>query len=131
MDAAVVAEAAGVPVKVAGEEMEKAAPGIAAVAPPPRERNRIQVATNKKPVRFYVSLAKRIMQQHNEVVLSALGKGILTSTVESKDESSGRNIQKAKIEILLGKIDKLNDLKGAAVQVDDGGEEPEEDRKDC
>ncbi|RWV88043.1 hypothetical protein BHE74_00019289 [Ensete ventricosum] len=39
------------------------------------KRNRIQVSTNKKPLFFYVNLAKRYMQQHNEIELSALGMG--------------------------------------------------------
>nr|DAD27140.1 TPA_asm: hypothetical protein HUJ06_028608 [Nelumbo nucifera] len=82
------------------------------------KKNRIQVSNTKKPLFFYVNLAKRYMQQHNEVELSALGmaiatvvtiaeilknnglaveKKITTSTVDMKDESRGRPIQKAKI----------------------------------
>ncbi|XP_078439040.1 uncharacterized protein At2g34160-like [Wolffia australiana] len=69
--------------------------------------NRIQVSSTKKPVRFYINLAK-IMNQHNEVVRSALGraigtvvsistgwateKKISTSTIESKAENKGRLI---------------------------------------
>ncbi|KAJ8486482.1 hypothetical protein OPV22_018967 [Ensete ventricosum] len=88
------------------------------------KKNRIQVSTNKKPLFFYVNLAKRYMQQYNEIELSALGmaigtvvtvaeilknnglateKKILTSTVGTKDEAKGRLVRKAKIEILLGK----------------------------
>ncbi|CAD5173926.1 unnamed protein product [Musa acuminata subsp. malaccensis] len=88
------------------------------------EKNRIQVSTNKKPLFFYVNLAKRYMQQYNEIELSALGmaigtvvtvaeilknnglateKKILTSTVGTKDEAKGRLVRKAKIEILMGK----------------------------
>ncbi|XP_074582752.1 uncharacterized protein At2g34160-like isoform X3 [Curcuma longa] len=37
------------------------------------KKNRIQVSNTKKPLFFYVNLAKRYMQQHNEVELSALG----------------------------------------------------------
>ncbi|CAL5358969.1 unnamed protein product [Camellia sinensis] len=37
------------------------------------KRNRIQVSNTKKPLFFYVNLAKRYMQQYNEVELSALG----------------------------------------------------------
>ncbi|RWW15008.1 hypothetical protein GW17_00021182 [Ensete ventricosum] len=36
------------------------------------KKNRIQVSNTKKPLFFYVNLAK----QHNEVELSALGMGI-------------------------------------------------------
>ncbi|CAN6441872.1 unnamed protein product [Victoria cruziana] len=82
------------------------------------KKNRIQVSNTKKPLFFYVNLAKRYMQQHNEVELSALGmaiatvvtvaeilknnglaveKKIMTSTVDMKDESRGRPIQKAKV----------------------------------
>ncbi|EAZ01574.1 hypothetical protein OsI_23607 [Oryza sativa Indica Group] len=41
----------------------------------PHKKNRIQVSNTKKPLFFYVNLAKRYMQQHNEVELSALGMG--------------------------------------------------------
>ncbi|XP_078437190.1 uncharacterized protein At2g34160-like [Wolffia australiana] len=66
--------------------------------------NRNRVSSTKKPARFYANLAK-IMNQHNEVVLSALGraigtvvnistgwateKKISTSTIESKAENKG------------------------------------------
>lgn len=40
------------------------------------KKNRIQVSNTKKPLFFYVNLAKRYMQQNNEVELSALGMGI-------------------------------------------------------
>ncbi|KAG7580676.1 DNA/RNA-binding protein Alba-like [Arabidopsis suecica] len=95
------------------------------------KKNRIQVSNTKKPLFFYVNLAKRYIQQHNEVELSALGmaittvvtiseilknnglateKKVLTSTVGMKDESKGRMVQKAKIEIVLGKSDKFDSL---------------------
>ncbi|GJW34545.1 DNA/RNA-binding protein Alba-like protein [Tanacetum coccineum] len=101
------------------------------------KKNRIQVSNTKKPLFFYVNLAKRYMQQHNEVELSALGmaiatvvtiaeilknngfameKKIMTSTVDMKDESRGRPIQKAKIEILLEKTDKFDELMAAAAE---------------
>ncbi|KAK1298305.1 Uncharacterized protein QJS10_CPB14g01042 [Acorus calamus] len=94
----------------------------------PHKKNKIQVSNTKKPLFFYVNLAKRYMQQHNEVELSALGmaqdiadivklaiatvvtiaeilknnglaveKKIMTSTIDMKDESRGRPIQKAKV----------------------------------
>nr|KAJ0203592.1 hypothetical protein LSAT_V11C500275620 [Lactuca sativa] len=110
------------------------------------KKNRIQVSNTKKPLFFYVNLAKRYMQQHNEVELSALGmvppsyintisaaiatvvtvaeilknngfaveKKIMTSTVEMKGESRGRPVQKAKIEIVLGKTENFDELMAAA-----------------
>ncbi|VAH02972.1 unnamed protein product [Triticum turgidum subsp. durum] len=99
--------------------------------------NRIQVSNTKKPLFFYVNLAKRYMQQHGEVELSALGMAIATvvtvaeilknngfafetrirtSTVEIKDEMRGRPIQKAKIEIVLRKSDKFDELMATAAE---------------
>ncbi|XP_061371343.1 uncharacterized protein At2g34160-like [Gastrolobium bilobum] len=108
---------------------------VAAAAPvtanESHKKNRIQVSNTKKPLFFYVNLAKRYIQQHNEVELSALGmaiatvvtiaeilknnglateKKVLTSTVGMKDEIKGRLVQKAKIEIVLGKSDKFDNL---------------------
>uniref|UniRef100_A0ACD5U6M2 Uncharacterized protein n=1 Tax=Avena sativa TaxID=4498 RepID=A0ACD5U6M2_AVESA len=108
--------------------------------------NRIQVSNTKKPLFFYVNLAKRYMQQQNEVELSALGMAIATvvtvseilknngfavetkirtSTVEIKDEMRGRPIQKAKIEIVLAKSDKFDELMATAAAEGDAedGEE--------
>ncbi|KAE8056390.1 hypothetical protein FH972_013168 [Carpinus fangiana] len=85
------------------------------------KRNRIQVSNTKKPLFFYVNLAKRYMQQHNEVELSALGmaiatvvtiaeilknnglaveKKIMTSTVDMREDAGGRPIQKAKVDCI-------------------------------
>ncbi|CAI0542987.1 unnamed protein product [Linum tenue] len=85
------------------------------------KKNRIQVSNTKKPLFFYVNLAKRYMQQFNEVELSALGmaiatvvtvaeilknnglaveKKIMTSTVDMRDDSRGRPVQKAKVKHL-------------------------------
>ncbi|KAK4379102.1 hypothetical protein RND71_000964 [Anisodus tanguticus] len=96
-----------------------------------KKSNRIQVSNTKKPLFFYVNLAKRYMQQHNEVELSALGmaittvvtvaeilknsgfateKKVLTSTVGMKDEAKGRMVQKARIEIMLTKSEKFDKL---------------------
>uniref|UniRef100_A0A6M2EI48 DNA/RNA-binding protein Alba-like domain-containing protein n=1 Tax=Populus davidiana TaxID=266767 RepID=A0A6M2EI48_9ROSI len=82
------------------------------------KKNRIQVSNTKKPLFFYVNLAKRYMQQHNEVELSALGmaiatvvtiaeilknnglaveKKIMTSTVDMREETGGRPVPKAKV----------------------------------
>ncbi|KAG6421106.1 hypothetical protein SASPL_117655 [Salvia splendens] len=114
-----------------------------AIAGDTQKKNRIQVSNTKKPLFFYVNLAKRYMQQHNEVELSALGMGvaldlaistvvsvaeilknngfavekkIMTSTVEIRDESRGRPISKAKIEIVLGKTEKFDELMAAAAE---------------
>ncbi|OWM82055.1 uncharacterized protein At2g34160 [Punica granatum] len=94
-----------------------------------QKKNRIQVSNTKKPLFFYVNLAKRYIQQHNEVELSALGmaittvvtiaeilknngiateKKVLTSSVGMKDENRGKMIQKAKIEIVLGKSEEFD-----------------------
>jgi len=99
------------------------------------KKNRIQVSNTKKPLFFYVNLAKRYMQQHEEVELSALGmaiatvvtvaeilknnglaveKRILTSTVDMRDEARGRPIQKAKVEIILVKSGQFDELMAAA-----------------
>ncbi|KAJ8425308.1 hypothetical protein Cgig2_019012 [Carnegiea gigantea] len=96
-----------------------------------QKKNRIQVSNTKKPLFFYVNLAKRYMRQHNEVELSALGmaittvvtiaeilknngfaleKKVCTSTIGMKDENKGRIVQKAKIEIILEKTEKFNSL---------------------
>ncbi|XP_057521438.1 uncharacterized protein At2g34160-like [Amaranthus tricolor] len=107
------------------------------------KKNRIQVSNTKKPLFFYVNLAKRYMQQYNEVELSALGmaiatvvtiaeilknngfaveKKIATSTVDI-NESGGRPVQKAKIEIVLEKSEKFDELMAAAAAEAAEGEE--------
>ncbi|XP_039048922.1 uncharacterized protein At2g34160-like [Hibiscus syriacus] len=99
------------------------------------KKNRIQVSNTKNPLFFYVNLAKRYIQQHNEVELSALGmaittvvtiaeilknnglaieKKVSTSTVSMKDKNKGRVGLKAKIEIVLGKSDKFDLLMNAS-----------------
>ncbi|KAL5547891.1 hypothetical protein UlMin_003122 [Ulmus minor] len=111
------------------------------------KKNRIQVSNTKKPLFFYVNLAKRYMQQHNEVELSALGmaiatvvtvaeilknnglaveKKITTSTVDMKDDSRGRPIQKAKIEIVLGKTENFDELMAAAAEEREAAESEEQ-----
>ncbi|KAH7292857.1 hypothetical protein KP509_28G001500 [Ceratopteris richardii] len=91
------------------------------------KKNKIQVSNTKKPLFFYVTLAKRFMQQYEEVELSALGmaistavtvveilknnglaivKKIYTSTVDIGDEARGRTVQKAKMEIIVTKSTK-------------------------
>eukprot|EP00245_Coleochaete_scutata_P006968 TRINITY_DN21866_c0_g1_i1.p1 TRINITY_DN21866_c0_g1~~TRINITY_DN21866_c0_g1_i1.p1 ORF type:complete len:122 (+),score=39.46 TRINITY_DN21866_c0_g1_i1:162-527(+) len=104
------------------------------------KKNRIQVSNTKKPLFFYVNLAKRFMQQHEEVELSALGmaistvvtvaeilknnglaveKRISTSTVDMRDEARGRPIQKAKVEIVLVKSSQFDTIMAATA---DGAE---------
>ncbi|KAL5226152.1 hypothetical protein ABZP36_012791 [Zizania latifolia] len=53
---------------------------------------------------------QRYMQNYDEVELSALGMEILTSTIGTKDESKGRLVRKAKIEILLCKSENFNSI---------------------
>nr|GMC95684.1 uncharacterized protein At2g34160-like [Ipomoea batatas] len=139
-----------------------------------QKKNRIQVSSTKKPLFFYVNLAKRYMQQYSEVELSALGmaiatvvsvaeilknnglaveknvqllatpslifgeledkeiqafgrdvdrREIMTSTVDVKDDSRGRPISKAKIEIVLGKSEKFDEIMAAAASEKDRGVE--------
>ncbi|CAD6270086.1 unnamed protein product [Miscanthus lutarioriparius] len=124
-DVAVVGEEAEAEVEAETEGDGEAEAGASA------KKNRIQVSTNKKPLYFYVNLAKRYMQNYDEVELSALGmaigtvvtvaeilknnglateKKILTSTIGTKDESKGRLVRKAKIEILLCKSENFNSI---------------------
>ncbi|WZZ45922.1 hypothetical protein YC2023_042181 [Brassica napus] len=42
-----------------------------------RRKNRIQVSNIMKPLFFYVNLAKRYMQQYDDVELSVLGMEIM------------------------------------------------------
>ncbi|KAI4344115.1 hypothetical protein L6164_011383 [Bauhinia variegata] len=126
--------------------MEEITEGVNAInlAADSQKKNRIQVSNTKKPLFFYVNLAKRYMQQHNEVELSALGmaiatvvtvaeilknnglaveKKIMTSTVDIKDDSRGRPVSKAKIEILLGKTENFDELMAAEAEERDIGDE--------
>ncbi|KAG6382814.1 hypothetical protein SASPL_157471 [Salvia splendens] len=154
-----------------------------------QKKNRIQVSNTKKPLFFYVNLAKRYMLQHNEVELSGLGMAIstvvsvaeilknngfavekselffkipyslllfcnqhrlllkqnatlihhlyitkielnastfkhveiMTSTVEIKDDSRGRPVQKAKIEVVLGKTANFDELMAVAQEARENG----------
>eukprot|EP00252_Welwitschia_mirabilis_P017786 TRINITY_DN394_c0_g2_i1.p1 TRINITY_DN394_c0_g2~~TRINITY_DN394_c0_g2_i1.p1 ORF type:complete len:135 (+),score=36.34 TRINITY_DN394_c0_g2_i1:267-671(+) len=102
-----------------------------------QKKNRIQVSNTKQPLFFYVNLAKRYLKNHDEVELSGLGmaiatvvtvaeilknnglaveKKIMTSTVDMKDETRSRPIQKAKIEILLTKSHNFEELMDAATE---------------
>ncbi|CAN1287696.1 Uncharacterized protein At2g34160 [Linum perenne] len=64
---------------------------------PVYQKNRIQVSNTKKPLFFYVNLAKRYMQQFNEVELSALGMEIMTSTVDLREDAGARPVPKPKV----------------------------------
>ncbi|KAG6422211.1 hypothetical protein SASPL_118776 [Salvia splendens] len=107
-----------------------------------QKKNRIQVSNTKKPLFFYVNLAKRYMQQHNDVELSGLGmaistvvsvaeilknngfaveKKIMTSTVEIKDDSRGWPVQKAKIGVVLGKTANFDELMAVAQEARENG----------
>ncbi|URE14431.1 Alba [Musa troglodytarum] len=136
------------------EEITEGVNNLHVTAADSHKKNRIQVSNTKKPLFFYVNLAKRYMQQYNEVELSALGMGthyflsaiatvvtiaeilknnglaiekkITTSTVDVKDESRGRPMQKAKIEILLGKTENFDELMAAAAEERDVGDGEEQ-----
>ncbi|GMJ12200.1 hypothetical protein HRI_004889200 [Hibiscus trionum] len=103
-------------------------------APHSNKKSRIQVSNTKKPLFFYVNLAKKYIQQYNEVELSGLGmaittvvtiaeilknnglaieKKVSTATVGMKDENKGSVARKTKIEIVLGKSDKFDLLTNA------------------
>ncbi|GJN38762.1 hypothetical protein PR202_gb27831 [Eleusine coracana subsp. coracana] len=92
----------------------------------PHKKNRIQVSNTKKPLFFYVNLAKRYMQQYEDVELSALGMEIMTSTVDVNDDARGRPIQKAKIEIVMGKSEKFDELMAAAAAEREAAEAEEQ-----
>ncbi|KAK8458441.1 hypothetical protein SEVIR_3G378500v4 [Setaria viridis] len=71
-DVAVVGEEAETEGEAEAEAEGEGEAGVSA------KKNRIQVSTNKKPLYFYVNLAKRYMQNYDEVELSALGMAIGT-----------------------------------------------------
>ncbi|TQD84611.1 hypothetical protein C1H46_029845 [Malus baccata] len=59
-------------------------------SPPPQsvvapKKNRIQVSNTKKPLFFYVNLAKRYINQYNEVELSSLGMAVTMIITIAKD----------------------------------------------
>ncbi|RVW67718.1 Uncharacterized protein CK203_063379 [Vitis vinifera] len=56
----------------------------------------------------------------------AVEKKITTSTVDMKDESRGRPVQKAKIEILLGKTSNFDELMAAAAEEREAGDVEEQ-----
>ncbi|XP_028780818.1 uncharacterized protein At2g34160-like [Neltuma alba] len=99
-----------------------------------RKDHQIHVSSSKKPLIFYINLAKKFLNQYNIVELSALGTAITTliiisenlkrnglaieknvaiSTVASKGDQRGRLLHKAKIEILLVKAGQMDQINGA------------------
>ncbi|XP_020520143.1 uncharacterized protein LOC110006850 isoform X3 [Amborella trichopoda] len=74
-------------------------------------RNQITVARNK-PILFYVDVAKRRLKHNDEVVISGLGTEILTSRISMIDGNTGRVIQKARMEVVLGKTENFNQVLG-------------------
>ncbi|CAD7697088.1 unnamed protein product [Ostreobium quekettii] len=95
---------------------------------------RIQVSLGKKPLFFYVNLAKKLMQQHGEVQLSALGfamsnmvsvaeilkkeklaveKRLTTSIDTLSDQGRPRPVRKPKMEIVLVKSDTFDEIMAA------------------
>ncbi|GKA67092.1 RNA-directed DNA polymerase, partial [Tanacetum coccineum] len=102
---------------------------------------RIQVSNTKKPFVFYLNLAKKYINRHNSVELTALGMAIPTvvmiseilrgnglatqklisiSTIKTKDGSTGKLIQKAKIEIVMVKNEQPDKPKAHAVTLKTG-----------
>ncbi|XVE71658.1 hypothetical protein DITRI_Ditri10aG0169000 [Diplodiscus trichospermus] len=74
------------------------------------KKNRIQVSNTKKPLFFYVNLAKRYMQQYNEVELSALGMAIATVvTVAEILKNNELAVEKSNI-LTLSKIPFISHL---------------------
>lgn len=98
-------------------------------AVPARHPARIQVSNTKKPVFFYVNLAKRFLQEHGEVQLSALGLAISSMVTVAEilknsklaneqkistgldafnDDGRERAVQKPKMEIVLRKSESFD-----------------------
>ncbi|KAI4317965.1 hypothetical protein L6164_025785 [Bauhinia variegata] len=92
-----------------------------------KRKNQIKVSKTKKPLIFYLNLAKKLIKQYNDVELCALGmaiptvviiseylkrkglaieKSIMTSTVKTEEGKKGWQSPKPKIEILLGSAGK-------------------------
>ncbi|TQE02874.1 hypothetical protein C1H46_011533 [Malus baccata] len=76
---------------MAAEQMQRVA------SPPPQlveapKKNIIQVSNTKKPLFFYVNLAKRYIKQYNEVELSSLGMAITTVITIAEDLLKDMNL---------------------------------------
>lgn len=95
-----------------------------------RHPGRIQVS-NKQPLFFYVNLGKRLLAEHGEIQLSALGlavatmvtvaellkkdqlaveKKVTTSLLQYEDDGKARSAHKPKLEVLLGKSPEFDTL---------------------
>ncbi|XP_023770509.1 uncharacterized protein At2g34160 isoform X2 [Lactuca sativa] len=98
--------------------------------------HRIRVSNTKKPFIFYLNLAKKYIHRYHKVELTALGMAIPTvvviseilkgngiatqkmisiSTIKTKDEFTGKSMQKAKIEIVLGKNEESDKPKAKGI----------------
>ncbi|OMO95568.1 DNA/RNA-binding protein Alba-like protein [Corchorus olitorius] len=95
-----------------------------------KNKNRVHISNTKKPFLFYLNLAKRYIKNNEEVELCGLGmaiptvitlaeilkqngfaiqKGVRTSTAISQElDRMGRQVMKARIEIVLAKAEKLD-----------------------
>ncbi|KAM7459475.1 hypothetical protein LguiA_036469 [Lonicera macranthoides] len=132
------------------ETMEAITEGVSNLNVSEPKKNRIQVSNTKKSLFFYVNLAKRFMQQYNEVELSALGmaiatgvtvaeilknnglaveKKIRTLTVDMRDDPGARPIPKAKIEIVLGKTENFDELMATEAEQREYGGDMEEQQQ--
>ncbi|XP_065042458.1 uncharacterized protein At2g34160-like isoform X1 [Musa acuminata AAA Group] len=79
------------------------------VAADSQKKNRIDVSNTKKPLFFYVNLAKRYMQQHSEVELSALGMAIAT-VVTMAEILKNNGLAVEKIVLSIKNIQRLQHL---------------------
>ncbi|OMO54767.1 DNA/RNA-binding protein Alba-like protein [Corchorus capsularis] len=95
-----------------------------------KNKNRVHISNTKKPFLFYLNLAKRYIKNNEEVELCGLGmaiptvitlaeilkqngiaiqKGVRTSTAISQElDRMGRQVMKARIEIVLAKAEILD-----------------------
>ncbi|XP_058728924.1 uncharacterized protein LOC131601173 isoform X2 [Vicia villosa] len=122
--------------------MEVITEGVNSINISDSTKNRIHVSNSKKPIFFFVNLAKNYLKQYNEVELSALGSAIASVVsiaeilkhnglaVEKKIRTStvvlgnprGRAVQKARIEILLEKTANFDELMAAAEAAGENGD---------
>ncbi|KAH7387128.1 hypothetical protein KP509_16G006900 [Ceratopteris richardii] len=120
-----------VPLSTADEKMVPESSDAPAQTTQKKKKNKIQVSSIKRPLFFYVNLAKRYLQQHEEVEMSGIGmavttlvtvaqilknhqlafeKSIATSIVDQWDDAKGRMVQKAKVIIVLAKTSMFDEL---------------------
>ncbi|KAH6815406.1 hypothetical protein C2S51_020226 [Perilla frutescens var. frutescens] len=77
-----------------------------AIAGDAQKKNRIQDSNTKKPLFFYVNLAKRYMQQHNEVELFAL------KMICSRSVVTNRCVEDATVGLVRWKIETVLKISG-------------------